>query len=342
MKKESASDSQQALNLPASYAKSSGDVFDTKSDCTLALTQEITLQRVTGIYNEVDRKLWLVLAHLSFENLGKKTIHETNLREIAKVWRELEGGRNGTKWLMDSARRLRKAGVDWNDEDGEGTASLLSGLVLKHETGGVFYEFGEILTRKLLDNKVFTRLKIHFLLGLSGKYSVALYMILESLANLRQPTITIPLDTLYERLNVPEGKLSSWKHFKTRALEPAIEQINKGAEDVGFVAAYETVSKGRKIVAVTFTVVKTSERLTKDNQSSRQIGINQAKKTTAEIPPFSASNYETFKQISGRLDIYAEENEWRIWCSKTTQSTANPVGSFIVWLQKRVVAEDKR
>jgi len=339
---------QPALNFPAPAVLPSGDVFDPESDCTLALTRDISLRRVTGSYTENDRKLWVLLVHLAFENLGKTTRHETNLREIAALWRKVGSADHGTQWLMDSAERLRQCGINWEDSHEVGTCTMLSGVKINKDTGRMYYEFGGFLTEKLLDNKVFTRLRVHFMLGLSGKYAVALYTLLESLANLRQPTLTIPLDELHDRLNVPKGKyLDNWKGFKSRVLAPALEQINKGAEFDGFVADYRTETQGRKIIAVTFTVVKTAERMDKETSLSRKIGKQQATKSASQIPPFSTENYETLKRLNTtRLDIYQYESSWRDWCAKETEKTGkqttSPIGSFISYLVREEKFANKK
>jgi hypothetical protein len=328
---------QPTLNFPAPAVLPSGDIFDPESDCTLALTRDISLRRVTGNYTENDRKLWVLLVHLAFENLGKTIRHETSLRDISALWHKVGSAENGTKWLMDSAERLRKCGLNWEDSHEIGTCTMLSGVKINKDTGRMYYEFGGFLTEKLLDNKVFTRLRVHFMIGLSGKYSVALYMLLESLANLRQPTLTIPLEELRDRLNVPEGKLTDWRDFNKFALAPAIKQINESAEDGGFVADYRKETQGRKIIAVTFTVVKTAERMDKETSLSRKIGKQQATKSASQIPPFSTENYETLKRLNPtKLDIYQYESSWRNWCVKETEKTGkpttSPIGSFIAYL----------
>lgn len=324
-----------SLNFRDPYAKPTGDVFDIDSHCTLPLNREITLRRVVGNYGETDRKFWVVLVRLAFDDLGKKHIHETNLRDIATMFRENSGGDTGIKWLMDSARRLSGYRLDWDDDHETGTATLLSGLKIDKSSGKVYYQFGDFLTEKILDNKNFYRLQLHFMLGLSGKYTVSLYMILEGLANLQNPTITIPLSELRQRLNVPDSKLEDWRNFNNRALKPAIEQINEESEKIGFVAGYESISKGRKIEAVKFTVVKTSNREATEKRISRKTGTEQANLSVDNTPAFSAKNYESFKLISSRLDIYAEEIEWRNWCAKNGKIPKRPVAAFIGWLQKK-------
>jgi hypothetical protein len=328
-----------ALTFPIPYAQPHGDIFDLKSDCTLPLNQDITLYRVDGIYNEIDRKLWLILVHLAWDNLTTKTTHRTNLCDIAKLMREVGRGENGTKWLLESARHLRKSGIDWIEGTKRGTATLLAGLEIDEETGEIDYDFGRLLTEKLLDNKKFSRLRIHFLLALSGKYAVSLYMLLEGVVNLNRPTITISLKELRERLNVPEGKLSDWKDFKKRALEPAIEQINS-AEDSPITAQYRTESKGRKIVSVTFTVMKSEKRLEKEIKHPLQL----AEENGIEKPSFKSTDYEKFGDVirgTGK-DIYALEDEWWEWSKQQGEPIKNPTVAFKKWLVSNVLAGHTR
>ena len=44
------------------------------------------------------------LAALAWDNLPTKSIHEANLRDIARLFRELKGGDNGIAWLMYERR----------------------------------------------------------------------------------------------------------------------------------------------------------------------------------------------------------------------------------------------
>lgn len=83
------------------------------------------------------------------------------------------------------------------------------------------FAFPALLIPILKDPGHFARLRVHFLIGLSGKYSVTLYELLESVANKIDPFIDVQLDTLRQWLKVPEGKLNSWDYLNSRALLPA-------------------------------------------------------------------------------------------------------------------------
>jgi hypothetical protein len=328
-------------NLPVpieAVAKPTGYFFDIGGHCTLPLSKDITMRRVEGVYNELDRKLWLVLVHLAFDNLGKKTVHETNLRNVAAVFRELNGCSEGIQWLIAAARRLRKAGVDWEDGNGIGTATLLSAMKIDKETGKISYEFGEILTQKILSNAHFYRIQIHFILGLSGKYTVSLYMLLEGLVNLRHPVLTVPLAELRQRLNMPEGKWDDWRNLNRLVLAPAMEQINAGVEKIGFSAVYGTLCKGRKIDSVVFRVEKTGARAETEKKISRRRSAKAAEEATGvHIPLFSGTDYENLKMlcVTAKLDLYAEEAAWRSWCDKKNKAPLRPVAAFKGWLKRR-------
>ena len=189
-----------------------------------------------------------------------KSIHETNLRDIARLFRELKGGENGTAWLVASARRLLASRLDWEDDEERGTVGLLSGLKIKKQTGEIFYQFPDFLIERLLDNKQFSRLRLHFMIGLSGKYSVSLYMLLEAAANRQRPVIELNIDALRDALSVPEGKLLPWKNLRAKAIDPALKEINDNSTAAGFSVECEPVTRGRKVESVRFTVTKTEVR----------------------------------------------------------------------------------
>ena len=63
------------------------------------------------------------------------------------------------------------------------------------------------------------------MIGLSGKYAVTLYMLLESVANMNTPVLDAALPQLRQWLKVPVGKLNRWVDIKRRAIEPALKQM---------------------------------------------------------------------------------------------------------------------
>ena len=299
------------LDLPEPSAHPTGDLFDARSSYTLPLSQEVALTRCLGPYTEVDRKLWATLVAFAWDDLATKPIHEVNARDIARLFRELKGGENGSAWVMASARRLMASRFDWEDDEEEGSATLLTGLRIKKVSGAIYYQFSDLLLEKLLDNKQFSRLRLHFMIGLSGKYSVTLYMLFESAANLRKPVIELSIDELRKTLSIEDGKLARWVDLNRFAIEPALRQINDNAAAAGFTVEAEPLKHNRKIDRVRFIVTKSNMRL--DDEKSIRERIMKATNVTGKhsdrpikMPPYSVDKaLEIIRKEGHGLDAQA-------------------------------------
>ena len=327
------------LDLPVPAAQPSGDVMDTSKPYTLPLNNEIALCRCVGSYTETDRKLWATLVALAWDNLGTKSIHEANARDIARLFQQLKGARNGSTWVMDSARRLLASRLDWEDEEEEGTAALLSGLRIKKVSGSIFYQFSDFLIEKLLDNKRFSRLRLHFMIGLSGKYSVSLYIILEAAANLRRPVIELSIDELRDRLSVPVGKLKLWGDLYRFAIAPAIKQINDNPAAAGFSVEYETIKRGRAFVAVRFTITKSETRLVAEDGLVKRV-----KKVTKKPAPPSGQGMPQYqiddalaviRREAQGLDAYYVLREFEAFAKASETPIKNPLGALTMFARKK-------
>jgi hypothetical protein len=323
------------LNLPRPAAHPRGEVFNTGKPYTLPLNKKITLTRCVGRYTEVDRKLWATLAALAWDNLATKSIHEANLRDIARLFRELKGGKNGVEWLMASAERLRQTGLNWEDDEERGTVSLLSGLKIKKQSGTIFYQFPDFLIERLLDNKQFSRLRLHFMIGLSGKYSVSLYMLLEAAANCQRPVIELTIDALRDALSVPVDKLGEWFDLKRKAIDPAIKEINDNPIAAGFSVECEPVTRGRKVESVRFTVTKTNARREIEGDMTRK---KSARRSVSAATPRAAALDEDaaldlIRKHAPRMDAHWIWGEWQTWANATPPK--NPAGALVNFAKKK-------
>jgi hypothetical protein len=313
--------------------------MDTSKPYTLPLNNEIALCRCVGAYTETDRKLWATLVALAWDDLGKKSIHEANARDIARLFQQLKGARNGTAWVMESARRLLASRLDWEDEEEEGSAVLLAGLRIKKVSGAIFYQFSDFLIEKLLDNKRFSRLRLHFMIGLSGKYSVSLYIILEAAANLRHPVVEIRIDELRDRLSVPVGKLKLWGDLYRFAIAPAIKQINDNPAAAGFSVECETIKRGRAFVAVRFTITKSETRLiAEDVLSSRggRVAAKPAPLKGQETPPYQIDDaLAIIRREAQGLDAYYVLREFEAFAKASETPLKNPLGALTMFARKK-------
>lgn len=326
------------LNLPEPAAKPTGDVYDTRQPYTLPMTQRVALARVIGPYTEIDRKLWALLVAHAWDNLATVRVHEANARDIARLFRELKGAQSGIDWVMASAKRLMQSQLEWDDPEEMGAVALLAGLKIRKVSGAIHYSFSDFLIEKLLDNKQFSRLRLHFMIGLSGKYAVTLYMLLEAAANKRVPVVEITIDDLRKALSVPEGKLSRWVDLNRFAIDPAMRQINDNAVAGGFSVMVETIMKGRKFERVRFTVTKANERLA--DEEARRIRISHRDTKAAEIarivPPYDTDDaLAIIRREAPGLDAYPILQSFDAWLKASKEPVKNALGALTNFTKRK-------
>ncbi len=244
-------------------------VISNDDPATVPVPLQTVIVKVDGPYTERDRKLWVFLLHAVFDELGEKPIHSLKIRDINAVFRKL-GGDHGTNWLWESAKRLAKTTVEWEytlgDERVMGVDNLFGAQVHKkaRDTGTLNFAFPQLLIPIIKDPSRFARLRVHFLLKLSGKYAVTLYEILEAFVNRRDGQCRVSIDELRTWLKVPPDSYPDWKDFKKRVLEPAVKQINDDPLGAGFSVEYEPIRKGRFYDEIIFHLTKTPKRIQSD------------------------------------------------------------------------------
>jgi hypothetical protein len=253
-------------------------VISDDDPATVPVPLQTVIVKVDGPYTERDRKLWVFLLHTVFDELGEKPIHSLPIREINAIFREL-GGEHDTKWLWDSARRLAKTTVEWETtfEDGrfeQGISSMFGANISKkaRQMGTLTFNFPPLLIPIIKQPTRFARLRVHFLLKLSGKYAVTLYEVLEGFANRRDGRCAVTIDELRTWLKVPEGSYSTWKNFRLRVLDPAIKQINDDPLGAGFSVEYTPIRKGRFYHEIVFQLTKTPKRIQTDRLIKKNAG----------------------------------------------------------------------
>src|SRR5699024_7349199 len=104
----------------------------------------------------------------------------------------------------------------------------------------------------------FTKTRLEVILSFNSLYSSRLYQLLKKWSKLTK--WTVELDELKHLIGVPTTidkngakvfKLTRYNHFKTRALEKALNEINKYSE---LEVTFDENKKGRKITAITFYI----------------------------------------------------------------------------------------
>jgi Initiator Replication protein len=153
------------------------------------------------------------------------------------------------------------------------------------------------------------------MLGLCEKYAVTLYELLESVTNRIDPVLDVQMDTLRQWLKVPEGKLRSWDHFNSRALYPAIEQINANPLGAGFTVDMQPIKKGIAVHRMRFHVHKINERRSIEDamQGGKQLTdigkkaviSNHLSGLLPDPVRLKTSNFERAKAAAPGWDVYS-------------------------------------
>ena len=228
---------------------------------TVPVPLPVIIVSVEGPYTEQDRKLWTFLLHAVWDDLDDQTIHELPVKDITRMFRD-----HNAHWIWESAERLADTKVTWIRLEGDrrykGVGHLLSAEMDEEsrDRGALRFHFPPLLIPILKDPRRFARLRIHFMLALSGKYAVTLYELLESVTNKDTPVLEADVVVLRQWLKVPQGKLTRWQDFRRFAVEPALRQINDNPDGAGFTVTWTPLKDGRAITRVRFVTTKTEAR----------------------------------------------------------------------------------
>jgi hypothetical protein len=335
------------LRLPLPV-EATGDPWkpDDKTPATVPIPNAVIITKIEGPYTERDRKLWTFLVHAVWDELLVKRYHELSVIKINKLFHDLGGEKTAT-WIWESARRLTKTTVEW--EEGPDTNRLMGISNLMNakttqsarETGVLWFQIPDFLAEVIKKPFRFSRIRLHFMMGLSGKYAVTLYELLESVVNLKEPVLEVELSKLRQWLKVPEGKLGRFVDLKRFVIEPALKQINDNPHGAGFTVEMEPIKESRAVESLRFTLTKTELRI----QEEKKLGKIKAEISTLPTSPSSASAsipiwlpttaYEKAKKAAPGYDVYVLEREWREWIGKTGKKPDNAEAAFIAFCRKK-------
>lgn len=356
------------LSLP-NIVRASGDSWKPNDEkpASVPIPNAVITTKIKGPYNERDRKLWVFLIHAVWDDLLTKRYHEISVSKIDKLFRELKSGHDGLKWLWESARRLTKTIVEWEEGPDnarlQGISNLMNAKTNKESqaTGVLWFEIPALLSEVIKKPFLFSRIRLHFMIGLSGKYSVTLYEILESVVNMKNPVLEIEVSKLRGWLKVPEGKLQRYIDLKRRAIDPALKQINDNPQKAGFTVTINPIKEGRIVDRIRFSLTKTGLRLAEEIQLSniRAAAFSALSNTIAPQNTIESTNigvsenlsvasprcsntinlrldtFEKAKKVAPGFDIYFLEQEWREWVSKKGAIPKNPDAAFIGFCRRK-------
>ena len=253
------------------------DLEDTRPS-TVCIATDVMKYKVVTRIRERERKLFILLVHAVWHDLDKKTHHTIKVEDIKKVFQAVGNVKDYNDWLFDYLDNLSDIKVKYEDEKLLGVTHLFAEAWVDREKGGVEFCIPPTLAQALLSAEFFARLDTYFIVGLHGKYSIALYQFLESKIELRKfdPSYTpneedrfvkVPLQELRDVLSVKDGEYKLWNDFNKRVLAPAVQEVNTNPLHSTFTIKTEPVRGRRsKTVAVKFFLRKTWKRLEREQE----------------------------------------------------------------------------
>ena len=328
----------------------SGDLIDESNThpITAPVPLPVVFSQVTGPFTAIDRKLWLLLLYLEWDNLkvcsGSAKWHEVAESDLIRIFEKCSGSKDIEK-IWNSVKRLTKTHVEYtrideNDERWEGASTLFIGeYKSKQKRNGILrFMFPPNLVPILLEPGKFARLRVEFMLKLDSKYAVTLYQVLESVANLRVPVLEATVDELRGWLKVPENKLKTWQDLERKALSPALKEINSNPELSGISVTHELIrgGKGGKVQRVKFTVQKTPQRVGFEKQITVSKKAKEAARVSSLIPAFNGTEiYTKAKKFAPQFDIRFLEIEWRDWVIQNDIAVKSPEAHFLAFVKQK-------
>lgn len=132
--------------------------------------------------------------------------------------------------LVESVERLMQTVVVARAADGaEMRLQLLGANTIRTttNTGTLTYSFWPQLAALVRDSSIFAKLDHAVMRSFSSKYAFALYEAVARRARLRHVfRETFTIEGIRELLGVEKGKLVPYKNLKTKAIDPALMEIN--------------------------------------------------------------------------------------------------------------------
>ncbi len=198
-----------------------------------------------------DRRLFNYLLHNAFSDHKKNTKYEISFETLKGVF---SSGSPNTKLLLPSAERLLQITLTIEYEGQSpryAILNLLSDLQIHIDKKCLAYSFPEACQKIYSNPELLERclIQTHF----EYKYTEGIYSLLvkHAFSNDTQKTVQIDLTHIRQCLSIDVDKLKNFNDFLRFALKPAIDELNWYAS---FATSFETVTKGRKVVALVFHI----------------------------------------------------------------------------------------
>lgn len=260
--------------------------------------------------------------------------------------RELRGLHDSNDRIKPCLEKLQKTLVTVQMADGATrTVQMLGGTDIydsDREDGILKYDFHRKLVPVLRESTIYARMEIKVLSAFTSKYALSLYEMLSKKINLRRTSEILDIETLRQWLGVEPDKLNRWPDLNRKAVQPALQEVNKLSP---YEVDLERIKKGRKVVQVRASWAKKEPFSPAEQAAAREVNRERTGRKaritgTAEtiLPHLSEDQiqkgYDAAAEIC-RIDPDMAYNDWRAYVQSLPEQPKNPVGHFIDFCRKR-------
>jgi len=244
--------------------------------------------------------------------------------------------------IKDVALRLQEKTIFIPDEYGFVTTNWVASQRYKEGEGVIELSFSPYLKPYLLQLKnQFTSYKLSNILSLGSGYSIRLYELMKKWQHLGM--WECPVEELKPKLGAVAKSHSAYGNFKSKALLPAIEEVN---EKTDLHISFEELKIGRKIDRIKFSIkhspekeIKLVEPKKKPEQSKKQAknkDIHERLNTLADNYNFDQIYFA--EMYEGALFIWSDDAEKELGMLiryvNEEESVKNPLGFIKIKLQE--------
>src|SRR3954468_7673234 len=199
-----------------------------------------------------DRRIYNLLILNAWDSITEPKEHNIQKRDLRGTHNTNERVGDSLLRLMGAIAQLR---IERDAGEGDGVETftrrvqLLAGTEESARGGGiVFYSFPAAVRGIIRQSSQYARLQKQVMFAFSSKYALALYEMVQKRGNMKYKTNEeFPVETFRGMLGVEPGKLTQFKSFKLRAIDPAVLEVNGLGE---FSCNVEPIYTGRKVTAV--------------------------------------------------------------------------------------------
>ena len=199
-----------------------------------------------------DRRIYNLLILNAWDSITEPKEHRIHKRDLRGTHNVNDRVGESLLRLMGAVAQLR---IERDAGEGEGPETftrrvqLLAGTEESARSDGlVFYSFPAAVRGIIRESSQYARLQKQVMFAFSSKYALALYEMVQKRGNMKFKTSEeFPVERFRALLGVEPGKLTQFKSFKQRAIDPAVLEVNGLGE---FGCKVEPIYTGRKVTAV--------------------------------------------------------------------------------------------